>query len=183
MRTYNANGLAGCVEQRTSRQTGKLVSIYHNAQAGLDDCGGEYPYSTVCEAHGWIVAHRTLALARRHATDPMGWCEKCNGAFVDDRHEPAPAPAPAATKEPSLAQIGRQARRERTGRYARMYTCEGCGKRIGEDYGSYILPSSGAGLVLCGKCDVKVGAVMASGRPDAEAEAEKLLPYSSFLGH
>lgn len=74
-RQYSFNGLAGCVEQRRSQQTGRMVGIYHNEQAGFDAEAG--PWSTVCEPHGSICAHTTLELARAHAADPLGWCEEC----------------------------------------------------------------------------------------------------------
>ena len=70
---------AGLVFTRRSHETALLVSVYRNHEAGLDDSGGAYPYSTVCEAHGQIVAHQTLRLARSHAANPTGWCEVCMG--------------------------------------------------------------------------------------------------------
>ncbi len=75
--TYQFNDLVGCVIQCKSRQTGLLVGIYHNEQAGMDASGGTW--STVCESHGQLVSHETLALARHHAVDPLGWCEVCKG--------------------------------------------------------------------------------------------------------
>lgn len=72
---YAANGLAGCVEQRRVRQTGTLVGVYHAEQAGLDPTAGAW--ATSCEAHGSILAHASLNLARSHAADPCGWCEQC----------------------------------------------------------------------------------------------------------
>lgn len=42
-------------------------------QAEFDGDGDRY--ATTCTAHSTLVTHRTLALARRHATDPEGWCE------------------------------------------------------------------------------------------------------------
>lgn len=83
IKQYAYNGLAGCVEQHKARETGRVVSIVRNDQAKLDDNDGEYPYSTICDEHGFIVAHHTLALARRHATNPLGWCEVCNGQVCE----------------------------------------------------------------------------------------------------
>jgi hypothetical protein len=74
---YAFNGLAGCVEQRKSRQTGLMVGLYHADQAGMDPDAGKWV--TVCEAHSQLVNHPTLALARFHLADPVGWCEVCNG--------------------------------------------------------------------------------------------------------
>lgn len=76
-REYAFDGLAGCVERRRNRTTGLLVGLYHNGQAGFDDDDGRAPWSTVCEEHGHIVSHDTLALARTHLADPAGWCEQC----------------------------------------------------------------------------------------------------------
>lgn len=54
-RQYDFNGLAGCVEQRKSRETGLLVGLYHAEQAGMDPAAGAW--ATVCEAHGHLVSH------------------------------------------------------------------------------------------------------------------------------
>lgn len=75
---YDFNGLAGCVSQTRARTNGRLIGIYNNKQADLDECGG--PWATICEEHGHIVSHDTLALARSHAADPAGWCEQCGEA-------------------------------------------------------------------------------------------------------
>lgn len=34
------------------------------------------PFSTVCEDHGELVIHRTLAIARMHLALPE-WCSEC----------------------------------------------------------------------------------------------------------
>lgn len=78
MKEYFAKGLAGCVTQRRSRITGHLVGLYHADQADLDSSGG--PWATICEEHGHVVNHPTLAHARSHLGDPTGWCEVCNGS-------------------------------------------------------------------------------------------------------
>lgn len=78
--------LGGLIEQARRRQTGGLVGVYDGAVAGMDTTGERdgdpthphgAPYSTVCEAHGSIISHATLTLARWHASDPQGWCEDC----------------------------------------------------------------------------------------------------------
>lgn len=74
-RLYSHAGLAGCVQRHRARQTGTLVGVYHAEQAGLDPDGG--PWVTVCEDHGSVINHETLAQAKSHATDPEGWCEDC----------------------------------------------------------------------------------------------------------
>lgn len=76
-RTYDFDGYAGCVVRRRSRQTGYIVGIYYAPQAGMDDCEGTAPWSTVCEEHGHVIAHETQSLARWHSHDPLGWCEPC----------------------------------------------------------------------------------------------------------
>jgi hypothetical protein len=75
MKTYGYNGLAGCVAQVKNRETGRLVGLYRNDQADLDDDDGAW--STVCEPHGMLVNHATLALARSHLAAPGDWCEDC----------------------------------------------------------------------------------------------------------
>ena len=69
-----ATRLAGCRQLRRTRQ-GAVVGVYHAGEAHLDDAGGSWV--TVCEDHGVVVNHATLALARWHASDPIGWCEEC----------------------------------------------------------------------------------------------------------
>jgi hypothetical protein len=81
---YEFNGLAGCVEQR-KRKNGALVGVYNNAQAGLDDSGGELPWSSVCETHGNIIAHPSLKLAQFHAVTPEEWCDGCMGTDPRDQ--------------------------------------------------------------------------------------------------
>lgn len=74
-RLYAYDGLAGCVVQRVSRETGRRVGLYHAEQAALDADSG--PWATICETHGTILNHRKLALARAHLANPEGWCEIC----------------------------------------------------------------------------------------------------------
>ena len=89
MKEYAFNNLVGCVIQRRCRSTGLQVGLYHAEQADLDSSGG--PWATICEEHGHIINHDTLALARSHMADPAGWCEACGeredrGGAVD--HSP-----------------------------------------------------------------------------------------------
>jgi hypothetical protein len=72
--------VAGLVQQRKARQNGALVSVYRNAEAGLDDDGGARPFGVVCEDHSTVMACRTKRLAMSHAADPLGWCESCRAA-------------------------------------------------------------------------------------------------------
>lgn len=75
VRAYEFNGITGCVVQRKSRRTGRLIGLYNADQAGMDPEAG--PWVTVCEEHATCVNHPTLALARSHLADPAGWCELC----------------------------------------------------------------------------------------------------------
>ncbi len=75
---YRANGLAGCVRQTRTLQGKTLVGVYNNRQAGLCEDAG--PWSTVCEAHGEVIGHASLAVARDHASVPEDWCEQCQEA-------------------------------------------------------------------------------------------------------
>lgn len=76
MRQYSFKGLAGCVTQTKSRRTGTLVGIYHGLQSGLE-ADPECPWVTVCEAHGCLVSHGSLRLAKMSAPAPDDWCEDC----------------------------------------------------------------------------------------------------------
>lgn len=76
MKRYHANGFAGCVQQRVCKQNGRVISIYNAEQAMLDSDGG--PWVTVCEEHGTVVNHKSVDMARKHAPDPMSWCEECS---------------------------------------------------------------------------------------------------------
>lgn len=72
---HNLNGIPGLVQLRKSRQTGTMVGIYDGELQGLDTESGRW--STVCEEHGTVIAHQTLALAKTWAPVPDEWCEDC----------------------------------------------------------------------------------------------------------
>lgn len=78
---YAFNGLAGCVTQFRSRQTGTLVGVYASEQAGMED-DPECTWASVCEEHNTLVSHRTLALALSFR-DPRDWCDCCRGTCCD----------------------------------------------------------------------------------------------------
>lgn len=59
-----------------NRETRTLVTITHGDDYGLDTTE-DGPWYTVCEDHGLLASHPTLALAREHAAAPSGWCEDC----------------------------------------------------------------------------------------------------------
>ena len=94
---YCHSALAGCVDQRVSRQTGLKVGLYHAEQAGLD--AGPGPWVTVCEEHGCIVSHATLQLARAHAADPLGWCEACRDMPANRQATKTEAPLDQTSKD------------------------------------------------------------------------------------
>lgn len=77
VREYSHAGLSGCVQQQRARSTGTLVGVYHGPQASIE-VAPEQPWVSVCEEHGVLAAHSTLALAKYHAADPAGWCEECS---------------------------------------------------------------------------------------------------------
>jgi hypothetical protein len=77
MSMKNAPPYAGLIGWAKARSTGTQVGIYIGEEAGFDTDEGRYPYSTVCEPHGTICCHPTVALARQHAVHPEGWCETC----------------------------------------------------------------------------------------------------------
>lgn len=79
VKEYNFNGLAGCVAQRVSRETGTLVGLYHGEQSGME-ADPELPWVTVCEIHHNLVGHASLANAREHLGFPTNWCEECRVA-------------------------------------------------------------------------------------------------------
>ena len=66
-----------------SRQTNTLVTTGHADDLGLERGHSEYDgkeytlWYNVCEAHGSIVGHASLALARSFAAVPKDWCEHC----------------------------------------------------------------------------------------------------------
>lgn len=75
---YRAKGLAGCVRQTRTLKHKILVGVYRNDQADLCEDAG--PWSTICEAHGEIIGHASLSVARDHASTPEDWCEQCQAA-------------------------------------------------------------------------------------------------------
>ena len=80
--TQWGSGLAGLKQSRKCRATGTRISIYDAVPAGLCDEGGRW--QTVCEDHGSICSHETLALAQHHAAWPA-WCTDCQVNLGDQR--------------------------------------------------------------------------------------------------
>lgn len=68
---------AGIRDQRFNRISGGLISLYDGAAADMDTDGGRW--QTVCETHGTICSHDTIATARSFLTETAAenWCEPC----------------------------------------------------------------------------------------------------------
>lgn len=66
---------AGIRQFRRARSTGRMVGVYDGIAAGMDTEAGRW--QTVCEDHGSICSHVTLALATSSASAPEEWCEPC----------------------------------------------------------------------------------------------------------
>lgn len=66
---------AGLRRWSKARNTGTIVAIYDGIAADMDVTVGRW--QTVCEDHGTIISHKTLALANSHASVPQDWCEGC----------------------------------------------------------------------------------------------------------
>lgn len=76
--------IAGIRSAHFARETGTLVLVVDGEAQGLDTEGGRW--YTICDDHGQIICHETLALAKAHSSDPLGWCEVCMG--TDTTWEP-----------------------------------------------------------------------------------------------
>lgn len=74
---------AGLRQMRRCRRTGHMVGIYYGPEAELDTDDGRQPWSTVCEEHGTVCCHETLALARWHAPYADEWCEECMAELAE----------------------------------------------------------------------------------------------------
>ena len=84
VKVYDFNGLAGCVMQRRSRDTGALIGLYHAGQAAMNTDAGAW--ATVCEDHGTVVNHARLADARAWMAEPSIWCEGCRALRTSEEH-------------------------------------------------------------------------------------------------
>jgi hypothetical protein len=62
--------------ERRNRTTGTIIVITHGDDEGLDTVT-DGPWYTICDDHHEICSFLTLAEARSHAADPLGWCEGC----------------------------------------------------------------------------------------------------------
>ena len=70
-------GYAGLRVSRWDTERETWVGVYDGGPADMDTAGGRW--QTVCEKHGSICSHATLALARLfYEGDPGEWCEECD---------------------------------------------------------------------------------------------------------
>jgi hypothetical protein len=79
-RLAEARTWAGCRSAHIARETGTLVWVCNAEEQGLDPADGECKWYSICDDHSQLVGHRTLAQALGHASNPLGWCEVCNGS-------------------------------------------------------------------------------------------------------
>lgn len=170
---------AGLVQSRIARETGKRVSIYDGEAAGLDTSGGRW--QTVCEEHGWIVAHEYRKLAELHAPNPLGWCDVCRveRGWVEpwegiETSYSAQHPMPQAVRERWLRLY--PWRREPlpiAAEYDGPYTlCSECGGRIVVAPSAWVQDGI-ARRPLCRNCDPL--------RPTGEQNAVSVLPPGNVL--
>jgi hypothetical protein len=73
---------AGLRSYTRASSTGTHVGVYDGESAGMDTDGGRW--QTVCEEHGNIISHRTLALAMSFRCCPEEWCDRCSGGEPDE---------------------------------------------------------------------------------------------------
>ncbi len=76
MKRYNLHGVAGLVERKNNRATGRLMGLYAAEQSDMD-VGGDR-WAVICEDHGSIIGAPTMALAHQSMAYPE-WCEECSG--------------------------------------------------------------------------------------------------------
>lgn len=64
-----------------NRMTRTHITVCHGDDEGLDTTD-DGPWYTICDEHGSLCSHTTLALAKSHAADPS-WCDECNAMMVN----------------------------------------------------------------------------------------------------
>lgn len=75
-RLARARNYAGYRSAAFARETGTLVVVLRD---DAEECGPGLRWVTLCDDHSHLVGHETLADARSHASNPLGWCEACMG--------------------------------------------------------------------------------------------------------
>lgn len=94
-RLAEARTWAGYRSAAFARETGTMIVVVDGDACDLDTDAGRW--QTICDDHGTIISHTTLALARSHASNPLGWCEDCAATDVPEE-DPMPGPT---TREPN----------------------------------------------------------------------------------
>jgi hypothetical protein len=139
---YSHAGRAGCVSLTKSRDTFRLVGIYHAEQASLDADGGAW--SVVCESHGTLVSITTLSGAKECST--LDFCDDCRAECEDPQGEDLNLDANEA--------------------YRRRYQI--CGARTGEVWGLSRLCSFVAHKVRRGLSGMQAGLCAVEGVPSSK---------------
>jgi len=62
---------------RKARSTGTYVTLGSAIDLGLDDCGGDLKWYTVCESHFTAIGHPTYHIAQSWSSAPEEFCEFC----------------------------------------------------------------------------------------------------------
>lgn len=91
--TFDLNGIAGLVHERTARQTGTVVQLFNAAQAGVEADGG---WVLFCE-HGTHQDHTKYKMALAGMPKPHDFCEKCAQAAAERASKAPTAKAKADT--------------------------------------------------------------------------------------
>lgn len=78
---YAQDALARGVGSHLSTPPVYYVVVVDGDAAGLDTAGGRW--QDVCDYHGGVCSHETLALALRFASTPEDWCELCTGRLAE----------------------------------------------------------------------------------------------------
>lgn len=76
-RLEDARTWAGYRQAHIARDSGSMIVVLDGEAARMDTFSGRW--QTVCDDHGTVISHETLALARAHAADSMSWCDACRG--------------------------------------------------------------------------------------------------------
>lgn len=74
-RREQAKSLAGYRAASFARSSDALILVLDGEGAGLDVEGGRW--QTLCDDHGFVCSHDTLALAKSWASCPEMFCDRC----------------------------------------------------------------------------------------------------------
>lgn len=65
-----------------ARETGLPVTTGHGGDLALST-DGDGPWFNICDEHGGLVSHTSLANARAWAASPRQWCPECQKEFSE----------------------------------------------------------------------------------------------------